>query len=424
MNILFLTENFPPETNASATRVYERALYWLRAGHQVTVLTCAPNFPQGKLFPGWENRWRQVQDMDGLRVVRVKTYVSANEGFLKRTLDFVSFMVTAYGAGLMEPRPDVVIATSPQFFAAVGGWALAATRSWFGLRKLPFVFELGDLWPRSITAVGAMKQSPVIRALEAVELFLYRRSAAVVALTRAFKADLVRRGIDPAKIAVVINGVDLPRYAPRPRDAELARAWGLDGKFVLGYVGTHGMAHGLINVLDAAEHLRGDDRIRFLFVGAGAERQMLMDEAARRALPNVVFQGMQPKEMMPRIWSLCDGALVHLKDDPTFAEVIPSKIFEAMGMGLPLLLVSPEGEASRIVLDDRAGLWVAAARPQALAEAAQRLADDAGLRQELAAASLAAAPRHSREYQATRFLDVLGLVVAGDGPRRAGGIES
>lgn len=418
MKILFLTENFPPETNAAATRVYERALYWVQAGHQVTILTCAPNFPQGKLFDGWKNSWRQVQMMDGLRVVRVKTYISANEGFAKRTLDFVSFMVTAFGAGLFEDRPDVVISTSPQFFAAVGGWALGA------IRRIPFVFELGDLWPRSITAVGAMKQSPVIRALEKLELFLYRRSAAVIVLTHAFKEDLKRRAIDPRKVAVVINGVDLPRYAPRPRDQELAEQWGLAGKFVLGYVGTHGMAHGLINVLDAAEHLRGDDRIRFLFVGAGAERQMLMDEAVRRNLPNVVFLGMQPKEMMPRIWSLCDVALVHLKDDPAFAEVIPSKIFEAMGMGLALLLVSPEGEASRILADDRAGLWVPAARPQALADAARRLAEDDTARAALAAASLEAAPRHSREYQAKRYMDVLDLVVSGQGPTRAGEIDS
>ncbi|OAN54209.1 glycosyltransferase family 4 protein [Magnetospirillum moscoviense] len=418
MNIVFLTENFPPETNAAATRVYERALYWVKAGHRVTILTSAPNFPQGRLFDGWQNRWRQVQDVDGMRVVRVKTYISANEGFAKRTLDFVSFMITAYGAGLFESRPDVIVATSPQFFAAIGGWALAATR------RVPFIFELGDLWPRSITAVGAMRESPVIRALEAVELFLYRRSAAVVALTHAFKADLVRRAIPPEKIAVVINGVDLPRYAPRPRDTELARQWGLEGKFVLGYVGTHGMAHGLINVLDAAEMLRDDDRIRFLFVGAGAERQMLMDEAARRNLPNVVFQGMQPKEMMPRIWSLCDIALVHLKDDPAFAEVIPSKIFEAMGMGLPLLLVAPEGEASRIIQSDRAGLWVPAAWPQQLADAARQLLDDSALRTALAEASKTAANSHSRAYQAQRFLDVMELAVAGASRDRAGFIDS
>jgi glycosyltransferase involved in cell wall biosynthesis len=417
MHILFLTENFPPETNAAATRVSERALYWVKAGHQVTVLTCAPNFPGGKLFDGWENRWRQVGDLGGIRVVRLKTYIAPNEGFARRILDFISFMVSAVVFGLFEPKPDVVVATSPQFFAAVGGWTLT------GLRGVPFVFELGDLWPRSITAVGAMKDSLVIRWLERLELFLYRRSAAVVALTRAFKDDLIRRAIPADKIAVVINGVDLPRYAPRPRDAELAAQWGLADAFVIGYVGTHGMAHGLINVLDAAQRLRDVPRIRFLLVGAGAERQMLMDEARRRGLDNVVFGPPQPKEMMPRVWSLCDVALVHLKDSPAFAEVIPSKIFEAMGMGLPLLLVAPAGEASRIIETDQAGLFVPAADPQGLADAARRLEAESGLRAGLAAASLAAAPLHTRQRQAELFISVLDEVVAGRGPTEAGRIE-
>ena len=179
MKILFLTENFPPETNAAATRVFERACYWLRDGHDVTVITSAPNFPQGKLFVGYRNRWRQVEDMAGIRVIRVKTFITRNEGIVLRTLDFVSFMCTAFVAGLFVRRPDVVCATSPQFFAAVGGWALAACR------RLPFVFELGDLWPASIVAVGAMRESRLLRLIEKLELFLYRRSAAVAALTPA-----------------------------------------------------------------------------------------------------------------------------------------------------------------------------------------------------------------------------------------------
>lgn len=418
MHILFLTENYPPETNAAATRVSERAAYWIKAGHQVTVLTSAPNFPGGKLFAGWANAWRQVSEVDGVRVVRVKTYIAPNEGFARRILDFLSFMVSAFVAGLFEKKPDVVVSTSPQFFAAVGGWALAA------VRRVPFVFELGDLWPRSITAVGAMKDSPVIRAIEALELFLYRRSAAVVALTRAFKADLIARRIPAEKIAVVINGVDLPRYAPRPRDEALEAEWDLRDKFVIGYVGTHGMAHGLINVLDAAERLKESaPHIRFLLVGNGAERQMLKDEAARRGLSNVVFGPPQPKERMPAVWSLCDVALIHLKDSPAFAEVIPSKMFEAMGMGLPLLLVAPRGEASHIVEADRAGLFVPAADPDGLAAAARRLADDHQERKALAAASLAAAASHTRERQADLFIQVLGLVTAGRGPSEAGTIE-
>ena len=173
MHILFLTENFPPETNAAATRVYERACWWIKWGHKVTVITCHPNFPHGRIFPGHDNRWRKVEPMDGIRVVRVKTFVTRNRGVVRRTLDFLSFMVSGFAAGLFEKKPDAVAATSPQFFAAVAGWALGAARG------IPFVFELGDLWPASITAVGAMRPSLGLRLVEKLELFLYRRSAAV-----------------------------------------------------------------------------------------------------------------------------------------------------------------------------------------------------------------------------------------------------
>jgi glycosyltransferase involved in cell wall biosynthesis len=396
VRILFLTENFPPEVNAAATRVYERAVYWAKWGHAVTVLTSAPNFPEGKLFPGYANRWRQRETVDGIEVVRVKTYMTANQGVVLRTLDFLSFMGSAFVQGLFLERPDIVVATSPQFFAAVGGWAIA------DVRRLPFVFELGDLWPRSIIAVGALPDSRAMRALEWLELFLYRRAARVVALTGTFKDDLVRRGIPQGKIDVILNGVDLPRYQPRPRDAALAAEWGLAGRFTVGYVGTHGMAHDLGNAVSAAELLPD---IAFLFVGAGAERERLVARA--RTVPNAIFAPRQPKERMPAVWSLCDVALVHLKDAPAFGEVIPSKIFEAMGMGLPILLVAPDGEARRIVEEDAAGIWVPAGQPQALADAVRRLQGDPALRCRLARASLAAAPRHTRETQALRFLDVL-----------------
>lgn len=408
MNILFLSENFPPETNAAATRVFERAVYWAKWGHHVTVITQAPNFPHGRLFEGYRNAWHQTEQMNGIRVVRVKTYISANRGVLRRTLDFVSYGITATLAGLREPRPDVVCSTSPQFFAAVAGWLIGA------MRRVPFVFELGDLWPLSISAVGAMKKGVALSLVEQVELFLYRRSARVAALTHAFKRNLVGRGIDADKIDIVINGVDLPRYAPRPRDAVLEHDWALNGKFVVGYVGTHGMAHGLINVLDAADRLRGDDHIRFLFVGAGAERDMLIETARTRGLTNVVFAPPQPKDAMPAVWSVVDVALVHLKDSQAFAEVIPSKIFEAMAMGLPILFAAPSGEATELVERHGAGLTVPAGKPDALADAVRRLASDPPLRRRLADASLVAAPKHSRETQAREMLDVFARAMGGD----------
>ena len=413
MRILFFTENFPPETNAAATRVFERACYWAKWGHEVTVITCAPNFPEGRVYDGYRNAWYQTEEMSGIRVVRVKTYIAANRGTLRRMADFISFFFTGSVAGIFQARHDVVVATSPQFFSAVAGWFTGL------IRRTPFVFELGDIWPKSITAVGAMKKSTLLSLFEKLELFLYRRSAAVIALTRSFKRDLVSRNIDGDKIAIVINGVDLPRYAPRDRDAELAAEWDLTDRFVVGYVGTHGMAHALSNVVGAAEVLkqRGEDRVVFMLAGAGAEREMLIERATASGVAGkqMRFLPMQPKERMPAVWSLCNVALVHLKDSPTFAEVIPSKIFEAMGMGLPVLIAAPEGEATAIVHDDAAGLVVAAEDPEALADAALRLLDDEALRTSLAANSHAAANLHSRETQARQFIDVLDEVIAGRG---------
>ncbi len=263
MKILFLTENFPPETNAAATRVFERACYWVKWGHAVTVITCAPNFPHGSIFPGHRNRWYHTGDMSGIRVVRVKTFIAPNEGVVRSSLDFLSFMVTGFTAALWQEKPDLVCATSPQFFAAVAGWATGAVRG------VPFVFELGDLWPASIAAVGALRPNVLLRLIERLELHLYRKSAAVLALTGTFKETLVGRGIPAGKIAVVMNGVDAWRYGPRQRDAALASQWDLDGRFVVRYAGTHGMAHALGNVPEAAERLRGETNLRFLLAAAG-----------------------------------------------------------------------------------------------------------------------------------------------------------
>jgi len=413
LNILFFTENFPPETNAAATRVYERALYWAKWGHKVTVITCQPNFPQGRIFDGYENRYG-IEEMDGLRVVRVRTYISPNRGVGRRILDFLSFMVNGYRAAMREGAPDVVISTSPQFFAAVGAW-------WFAKRRgYRYVFELGDLWPASIAAVGAMKPNLALRLLEKLELKMYRDADAVVALTASFRDNLIMRGIDPAKIAVVINGVDLWRYAPRPRDKALAAEAGLkDDDCVIGYIGTHGMAHALGNVLDAARILRDRSKpgvdIVFLLVGAGAERAELIARAEAESLNNVRFLDPQPKARMPDVWSLCDAALVHLKNSDVFAGVIPSKIFEAMGMGLPIVFAGPAGEGSRIVADAGAGPVVAAEDPEALAGACRELADHPDQRRAMGTRSLAAAPRYSRETQARHMMGVLDAVVQGHG---------
>ena len=206
MHVLFLTDNFPPEVNAPASRTHEHCRQWVAAGARVTVITCAPNFPKGRVFDGYRNRLWQQEVMDGVRVIRVWSYITANEGFARRVLDYMSFMLSAFLASLFVRRVDVVVGTSPQFFTAVAAWAVGA------IKRVPFVFELRDLWPESIKAVGAMKQSAAIRLLERLEMFLYRRAARIVSVTHAFRETLIKRGIDGAKIDVVTNGVDVSRF--------------------------------------------------------------------------------------------------------------------------------------------------------------------------------------------------------------------
>lgn len=408
MQILFLSDNFPPESNAPAARLYEHAVHWVQAGHDVTVLTCAPNFPEGKVYQGYTNRWYAVEEMDGIRVVRVKTYITANKGFLKRILDYMSFMVMAVIGGLFQKSPDVIVATSPQFFAALGGLLLAA------VRRRPFILELRDLWPASIVAVGAMKKSRTIRWLEKLELFLYRKSTAIVTVTKAFKTDLIERGISEEKIMVVMSGVDRARYTPRPKDHGLIIEHELQDKFIVGYIGTHGMAHGLNKVLETAALLHNRKEILFLFVGSGAAREALVQEAKQKGLDNVKLIPRQSKEMMPRFWSLCDVALIHLKNTLVFKSVIPSKIFEAMGMGLPILLAQPEGEAANIIRNTGTGIVIPPEQPQLLANAITDLCDQPERIEKLRQASIAAAPQFSRQRQAEKMLTVFQVVLDGE----------
>lgn len=401
MKILFITDNFPPEVNAPASRTYEHAQRWVVSGAEVTVITCAPNFPKGIVHEGYRNRWRSVVVVDGIRVVRVKSYITGNEGFVRRILDYVSFMLSAILFGLFERRPDVVIGTSPQFFTALGAWVLSV------FKWRPFVFELRDLWPASIVTVGAMQKGFVIRSLEKLELFLYRRAKLIVSVTNSFVDDLESRGIERGKVSVVRNGVDLERFSPRQRSTETARKYQLDGKFVVAYLGTHGMAHSLHNVLETANLLRNDNEIVFLFVGDGAEKAELLNTASEWGLPNVRFVDSVSKDQMPDIWSISDIALVHLKDDPVFATVIPSKIFEAFGVGKPILIVQPDGEAANIVRNAQAGEWIPPANPEALRDGVLKWRSDISLRENAAAASRLAANEHSRDMQAAKMLSML-----------------
>ena len=227
MKILFLTDNFYPEVNAPASRTYEHAREWVKAGHEVTVITCVPNFPKGKVFDGYKNKLWQKEAIDGIEVIRVWSYIAANKGFVRRTLDFISFSVTSFLAGLFV-KADVIVATSPQFFTALSGRTLSF---W---KRVPWIMEVRDLWPESIKTVGAMKDNLFIRYFEWEEMRCYRSAKTIVVVTDSFKRTLTARGIDEAKIKVVKNGVDKEMFKPVPKDEALIGELGLEGKKIIG----------------------------------------------------------------------------------------------------------------------------------------------------------------------------------------------
>lgn len=407
MHILFLTDNFPPETNAPASRTHEHTKRWAAAGHRVTVVTTAPNFPAGRIFEGYRNRLWQRETIDGVEVIRLWTYITANEGFLRRTLDYMSFMVAAILATPFLPRADVVVSTSPQFFTPCAAYVVSR------LKRLPWVFELRDLWPDSIVAVGAMKETPLIRALRRLEYFLYRKATRILSVTNSFRDVLCRNGIDRAKIDVVPNGADLGAYVPGPRSQVLAERLGVQGKFVAAYVGTIGMAHGLGALLDAAERLRARKDIAIILVGAGAQERALREQAAARGLANVHFAGSVSKAEVREVWRLCDVALVLLRDSPLFRHVLPSKMFEAMATERPIIL-GVKGESEGVLRDAQAGIAIAPEDAAALADAIVALADDPVRRGALGQAGRAfVTQKFNRDVLAGKMLDVLAEAVAG-----------
>lgn len=407
MHILFLTDNFPPEVNAPASRTFEHCREWVKAGHKVTVITGAPNFPKGKVFEGYQNRLWQQETMAGIRVIRVWTYINANEGFAKRTLDYLSYMVSGFFASLFVRKVDVIVGTSPQFFTVCAAYVTSL------LKRVPWVFELRDIWPESIRVVGAMKQSKTLEMLEKVELFLYRKATAIVSVTHAFRTSLVRRGIDREKIKVVTNGVDVSQFYPREKDKELSVQYGLQNKFVAGYIGTHGLAHALDTILDAAKSLQDTpnaDHFRFILLGDGANKATLHQRALAEGLDKVIFVGSVPKDQVVRYWSLLDASIIHLKKDELFTTVIPSKLFECMGMGIPVLH-GVQGESAEIVEREEVGVCFEPQNSNALVDALRQLAGDAELRAHFKVQGPLAAQRYDRVVLADKMLSVLKSVV-------------
>jgi colanic acid biosynthesis glycosyl transferase WcaI len=377
VKILYISQYFPPEMGAPAARASELAQHWAQSGHEVSVLTGFPNHPTGVVPPEWRSRLRRLthhEKIAGADVFRTWLWPLPNRKAHERMRNYASFCISAALRGTFLPHPDVIIASSPQLLVGLSGWWIAFAR------QVPFVFEVRDLWPESLVAVGAGKENSLLHhALGAIAKFLYQHSDRVVVVSPAFKDHLMRHWYIPAeKISVVENGVETDLFAPASPAANnaLRRELGAEGKFLVCYIGTMGNAHGLETLLDAASQLRQHNpEVLFLLVGEGAEKAKIKALAQSRGLANVHFFDQQPREKIPALISASNACLVLLKKTDVFKTVIPTKMLEFMSCARPVIL-GVDGQARQIIDDAGAGIVIEPENSEALVAAISQLSDD------------------------------------------------
>ncbi len=407
MKILYVSQYFPPEMGAPAARAAELARHWVNDGHDVTVLTGYPNHPTGVVPPEYRKQFHRMvtrEVWNGVTLVRTWLLPFPNRKPYERMLNYGSFCVSAALTGLFLDKPDILIATSPQLLVAVSGWWLGA------LRRVPFVFEVRDLWPESLAAVGVGEgNSPLNLALGKIAGFLYKRSDHIVVVTKAFKTFLIENwGVQAEKISIVENGVETDLFSPQPDAAAKKRELRLEGKFLVCYVGTMGLAHGLETLIQAAERLqKANPQVQFLLVGEGADKERIENLVRERGLSNMTFLGQQPREDIPSFISASDACLVMLKKAELFKTVIPTKMLEFMSCAQPVIL-AVDGQAREIMEAGNAGIFVEPESVEELVEGVQRLAGDPGLRESLGRNGRAYIVKHfSRSQTARDYLEIL-----------------
>jgi glycosyltransferase involved in cell wall biosynthesis len=407
VKILYVSQYFPPEMGAPAARASELTRHWAEDGHDVTVLTGFPNHPTGRVPHEYCDEFRQLvtrERIDGVNVVRTWLWPLPNRRAYERMLNYSSFCLSSAATGLFLSSPDVVIASSPQLLVGLSGWWLAACK------RAPFVFEVRDLWPESLAAVGAGGEKSLMhRGLAKIAGLLYRKADRVVVVTPAFKDYLVEHWQTPAEdISVIENGVETSMFSPQNANVDLRRELGVEGKFVVSYIGTIGMAHGLESLLEAAvrmQHTSPD--VLFLLVGEGAEKDRILSMAQSRCLTNLRFVGQQPREKIPQYISASDACLVLLKKADLFKTVIPTKMLEFMSCARTVIL-GVEGQARKIIDEAQAGICIEPENADDLVRAITRLAADPGLRESLGRNGRRyIQQRFSRRYTATAYLHVL-----------------
>jgi colanic acid biosynthesis glycosyl transferase WcaI len=419
LKILYISQYFPPEMGAPSARVSELSRFWVRAGHDVTVLTGFPNHPNGVVRPEYRKRfWRGFcrEPFDGVNVIRTFLLPFPNRKPYERILNYSSFCASSALAASFLHRPDVVIASSPQLLVGLSGWWLSR------LKKVPFVLEVRDLWPESLAGAGVGSEASLMyRSVGNLASFLYRAADSIVVVTPAFREHLLRNwGVPQEKISIVQNGVETALFTPQAGAGELRRKLGTDRKFVVSYIGTLGLAHGLDSLIAAAENLQSvAPEVQFMLVGEGADRERILSLAQSKKLTNLLFVSQQPRETIPAYISASDACVVMLRRSEIFETVIPTKMLEFMSCGRPVIL-AVRGQSERLLERSGGGLCIEPDNPQALCSAIVRLHEQPSFGEELGRNGRSYIVRElSRQSTASDYLELLGAIAGEPVSRRA-----
>lgn len=370
MNVLLLSQYFPPEVGATQMRADAFASHLATAGHDVTVVAEVPSHPTGVISAGFRRRAFYRSREKGYAVVRLWVAASPKKTFWRRIVFYATYAINAVLAAflIVRRRPDVVFATSPPLPVALAGLTIAT------VYRRPFVADIRDIWPAVGEALGELKPGRAMHAAQALERLVYRRAAAVTAVTQTFVDHIVELGAFPEAVHLIPNGTLPEVFNPDRKDPMLRSEVRLSDGLVVGYIGLHGIAQGLGAVVDAAAELRNDG-VQFLLAGEGPVKDDLKQHAQTIGATNVVFHDQVPLEAVARYINACDVMVVPLRRLEILEGFIPSKLFDYMACAKPVIIMV-DGEARAIVEEANCGVYVEAENAEALASAVRTLRAD------------------------------------------------
>jgi len=364
MHVLILTQNYIPEPDP---KMHILAKGLVNRGHKLTVLTSFPNYPQGKIYSGYRQKLFQREEIDGVKIIRLPLYPDRSRSVIKRSLNYLSFPMSATVLGpFFCGEVDVMMVYHPPITLGIPAWVISL------LRRIPFVFEIQDMWPETLPATGMVSNPLLLNALARLGMFAYSKASAITVISPGFKRNLEAKGVPSGKIHVFYNWAYEGEFALAKPDPRLGKQMGLNGYFNILYAGNIGPAQGLHNVIEAALLLTDIKDLQFVLMGSGIERDKLKKMARERKLKNIKFLPRQPMKMMPSVYALVDAVMVHLIDDPLFEITVPGKTQSCLLSGKPVI-VSVNGDAADLVVKAGAGLAVRAMDPVDLARTVRKL---------------------------------------------------